>query len=177
MSLISCKECGKEISKTAKTCPNCGAKNRKSSRTPIILLLVIIIFIFFYIIGSISNKPSRSTGSQTASSTYSPTAPPELPPIDVAPGMTPAQLKAATVHLRKKVDEVQNTTYYFHQNEPKYDNACTAIQIYFGCPTGSVLNPYAPSLMIHYVAENWLFISRYVIKADDESFEYHRPTE
>ena len=27
MALIKCKECGKEISDTAKVCPNCGYKN------------------------------------------------------------------------------------------------------------------------------------------------------
>lgn len=28
-NLINCKDCGKEISKKAKTCPHCGAKVKK----------------------------------------------------------------------------------------------------------------------------------------------------
>jgi hypothetical protein len=31
MSLISCSECGNKISSSAKTCPQCGAKNTKQS--------------------------------------------------------------------------------------------------------------------------------------------------
>ncbi|NJO35715.1 MAG: zinc ribbon domain-containing protein [Rhodospirillales bacterium] len=31
MALIKCKECGKEISRSAKTCPNCGYKPRRTS--------------------------------------------------------------------------------------------------------------------------------------------------
>lgn len=42
--LINCKECGKEISDTAKQCPNCGAKvkkekQRKEKKLPIVFRL------------------------------------------------------------------------------------------------------------------------------------------
>jgi len=33
MALVECQECGKQISKSAKSCPNCGAKTRASKRT------------------------------------------------------------------------------------------------------------------------------------------------
>lgn len=29
MAMIECKECKKSVSSTAKTCPNCGAKNKR----------------------------------------------------------------------------------------------------------------------------------------------------
>ena len=32
MALINCPECGKEISDTVKTCPNCGYKLRRINR-------------------------------------------------------------------------------------------------------------------------------------------------
>jgi DNA-directed RNA polymerase subunit RPC12/RpoP len=60
MALISCSECGKEISSEAKACPNCGfrvpkTKKPKGSKTPnvgkiisICLLPLIIIGIFAY---------------------------------------------------------------------------------------------------------------------------------
>lgn len=46
MALIKCKECGHEISKTAQTCPNCGAKNIQAG---LITQVAIWIFIFFII--------------------------------------------------------------------------------------------------------------------------------
>lgn len=162
MALIKCRECGKEISKTAKTCPNCGAKNKNRPTSPITWLVVIILIIsslgFICNVFFSSKTTSQSTSYQSS----------EPPPIDVAPGMTPDQLKAATLHLRKKIDEVKNITWYYHQYSPKYDNSRTAIQIYFGYSGNS---PNNPCLLIHYVAEDWLFISRYTIKADDASFE------
>lgn len=48
MALIKCKECGKEVSSKAKTCPNCGveiAAKRKRKRSWIILIILIITII------------------------------------------------------------------------------------------------------------------------------------
>ena len=44
MAMIHCKECGAEISKSAKVCPQCGKNQKKTSVAGIILgvLLVII---------------------------------------------------------------------------------------------------------------------------------------
>lgn len=51
MALIKCPECNKEISNTAKRCPNCGYKlpnNKKNIKkeTKITLIIVILIIIF-----------------------------------------------------------------------------------------------------------------------------------
>ncbi|MGN0661475.1 MAG: zinc-ribbon domain-containing protein, partial [Oscillospiraceae bacterium] len=43
MALTKCKECGYEISKKAKNCPNCGAPaNRTSCLTWLVLILIIV---------------------------------------------------------------------------------------------------------------------------------------
>lgn len=42
--LIKCKDCGKEISKNAKSCPNCGAKIVKTSMMTWLVLIFIIAF-------------------------------------------------------------------------------------------------------------------------------------
>lgn len=38
-----CKVCGKQIAKKAKTCPYCGAKNKKSHKGLIALLIIIVV--------------------------------------------------------------------------------------------------------------------------------------
>ena len=42
MALIKCKECNREISKSAKTCPSCGAKNKQTGFfTKLVLGLIV----------------------------------------------------------------------------------------------------------------------------------------
>lgn len=50
MALINCPECGKEISDKAKSCPNCGAKVKK---TGIIAVMCIIVMIVVVVIAGI----------------------------------------------------------------------------------------------------------------------------
>ena len=50
--MIKCKSCGKEIAKTAKTCPNCGAKQHNIANIAIAFCVVIIIFAVIGAIGS-----------------------------------------------------------------------------------------------------------------------------
>ncbi len=54
MALVKCKECGQEISSTAKKCPNCGVKHpARESATPMETIIGIVImgaiFLFFYV--------------------------------------------------------------------------------------------------------------------------------
>lgn len=47
MALIKCKECGKEISSKAKTCPSCGAKvPKKTSLFTWLVLILILLFVY-----------------------------------------------------------------------------------------------------------------------------------
>ena len=45
MALIKCKECGREISSAATSCPHCGApvKSKKAGRTSMIYMITFII--------------------------------------------------------------------------------------------------------------------------------------
>lgn len=45
MALIKCKECGKEISDQATSCPNCGAKLQTEEQKLIVIVVAIIIII------------------------------------------------------------------------------------------------------------------------------------
>ena len=56
MALINCKECGKDISDTAKVCINCGAKTERYNETKnrmkkiIIITFVVIVIILFSVV-------------------------------------------------------------------------------------------------------------------------------
>lgn len=47
--LIPCEHCGHMISKTAKTCPECGGKNRKYISAGKVALIVVMLIIFAYL--------------------------------------------------------------------------------------------------------------------------------
>lgn len=59
--LINCKDCGKEVSKNAKTCPNCGAKVKKGGR--FFLKILLGFFLFFVLLGIIANLTETENGS------------------------------------------------------------------------------------------------------------------
>jgi len=79
MSLVKCKECGKEVSNKAKTCPNCGAKVKAGFS--IIKALGAIVFglvaIAFF-------NSENSTNSGTGSSSAIAASSKELTATDVA---------------------------------------------------------------------------------------------
>lgn len=76
MSLIKCKECGKDVSNKAKTCPNCGAEVKAGFS---IIKAVGAIFFGLIIIGFISSGGSGDGASPAAASSTS-----ELTATDVA---------------------------------------------------------------------------------------------
>ncbi len=169
MALITCPECKKEISSEALSCPNCGytlkkmaEPKKKSSKLAVGCLVIIAFGIFLTIIGKYCSPSPKNTNASSSSKSS------ELPSIDVAPNMTVDQLKSSTLHLRKKVDDVKNITWYYHQYSPKYSNSRTAISIYFG-KSGNV--PIKPRLLLNYVSSDWLFVERYIVKADAATFE------
>lgn len=60
MAMKKCKECGNEISSSAKTCPNCG----KKQGNPIIAAIVIILAIII-IVGIVGSEPSTTVDPVT----------------------------------------------------------------------------------------------------------------
>jgi hypothetical protein len=107
MALISCNECGKEISTLAKACPGCGAPNMVEKEKPPVdvkllnkvigfFFLIIVIYLFFKITGGDSKPASApSVDSAPVSQTATPSADaPVAPP-------------AAEVHPAIKVTALQ----------------------------------------------------------------------
>lgn len=50
--IINCKACGAEIAKSAKTCPHCGAKNKKSLFKRLWFWLIVVAVLFVSCVGS-----------------------------------------------------------------------------------------------------------------------------
>jgi hypothetical protein len=75
MALKKCHECGQEISKSAKTCPGCGAKNNTRMSIGKIFVLVIFSAIVYSCVMSTVDSPAPAPKSKPAKS--KPSAPPE----------------------------------------------------------------------------------------------------
>lgn len=63
-----CKVCGAEIAKNAKTCPNCGAKNKKPiyKRVWFWLLIVIVVLVIIVIIVACAGGSSENPATKEA---------------------------------------------------------------------------------------------------------------
>ena len=68
MALIKCKECGKEVSTKAKSCPNCGAKVKKNIGC---LQSLFFIFLALFFIGYLGSKIDNSSSRPSSKSSYS----------------------------------------------------------------------------------------------------------
>lgn len=79
--LRNCKVCGAEVAKSAKSCPNCGAKLKKGHP---ILIGVLVVIVLIAIIGSVgnNNKPQKI---EPSAPTQSVNATPEKEPVATAP--------------------------------------------------------------------------------------------
>lgn len=71
MAMKKCKECGEEISSSAKKCPKCGKDQRNFyMKHPVLYTIIILILIgIFASSGNNSNNSSLSNSSSTTSST------------------------------------------------------------------------------------------------------------
>lgn len=66
--MTNCKSCGQEIAKSAKSCPHCGAKNKKPIFTKWWFWLMIV-FIFMGIIGSSDSNDDVNTNNNSNAGT------------------------------------------------------------------------------------------------------------
>lgn len=73
----------------------------------------------------------------------------------------------ATKNLRVHSDEISGTTYYFDKYSPKYINTYSTVYAYIG---DSKNKKPSLRLKIIYVDNDWLFVEKFTIKADDDVF-------
>ena len=67
--MIICKDCGKEVSKSAKACPNCGKKMKKPTALFVILGIIVIAIIGGIISGNKENARKKEF-KQNETATY-----------------------------------------------------------------------------------------------------------
>jgi hypothetical protein len=58
MALTKCKECGKEISTEAKSCPSCGVVLKKKTGYFFYIVVSLLIVILLFMVGSLMNSDS-----------------------------------------------------------------------------------------------------------------------
>jgi zinc-ribbon domain len=61
MALVTCKECMKQISDSAKTCPNCGFKVANGMGVGSVILIAIVVL---FVISAIVRNPDASNSTQ-----------------------------------------------------------------------------------------------------------------
>lgn len=67
--IVTCKTCGKEIAKSAKVCPHCGAK-QGGGKLPIIIGVLAVLLILV-VVGGGGSKDKDESGTSTESTTQS----------------------------------------------------------------------------------------------------------
>jgi len=76
-----------------------------------------------------------------------------------------ARAENALTKMRTKTDEVENLTWYHDKSTARYGSE-NDFFIYFGKNSGNTWL----RLRIQFASDDWLFIKRYIIKADDRTF-------
>lgn len=80
MAMGTCRECGKEVSKSAKTCPNCGIKKPVKSGEKLALIIVLIILAcVFFAVNDGANKSKKDDISYSRSIVESRSTPEKKP--------------------------------------------------------------------------------------------------
>lgn len=74
MAMINCKECNNEISSKAKSCPKCGATQKRSIILPLVIGFVVIGLLGNLLDDKTTKSANRDTGTYTA----------KLPTINIA---------------------------------------------------------------------------------------------
>jgi RNA polymerase subunit RPABC4/transcription elongation factor Spt4 len=138
----TCSSCGTEIAKSAKACPQCGAKNKK----PIYKRVWFIIFVAIVVIGIASNlggKQNEGSASTPAPSTTSgsnaATATKEYTPYDVSVLMSDLnsnamkaeeKYKKANVKITGRLNVIDSSGKYISLTPTNDEYAIIGVQCY-----------------------------------------------
>lgn len=112
MALTKCRECGKEISTTARSCPHCGAK-----RTSVLgriwlaakLFVALIVGLMAYQCGTVMNRVSSSESSPPLAGAAPATPSAARSPTPSAPRCTASDFSVTALKFRKDYDSLRFT--------------------------------------------------------------------
>jgi hypothetical protein len=62
MALTKCKECGNQLAKSAKVCPHCGAKPRRTSGCSWLVLIAFVFGLYEYTTTTLNSPTTTKTG-------------------------------------------------------------------------------------------------------------------
>jgi hypothetical protein len=83
------------------------------------------------------------------------------------------RLARALSNMRTKYDSVKGSTWYYDKSSPHFINSRSNLYLYMGKEQGQ--EPWLLFVNV-YVAEDWLFIERFIIKADSQTFDMEPPS-
>jgi hypothetical protein len=157
MAMAKCRECGIEVSDSAKTCPKCGiSKPIKKNSLAVKLLVCIIAFVAIsrLLFPGISSAPSNSISA--------------TPPANAAAATTVATPKqeyrpgAAVGALIKETDKIEHIDWYRDKSTP--NTWANNFNLYMGVQNNK---PWL-RIKIGYAGDSWLFIQNATVVADGE---------
>ena len=105
MALITCKECGKEISNSAKSCPQCGAKRSSPLSTVWTVVKVVVAVFVGFVVYQCTSLTNRSAA------VYGPQGTPASPDSTATPPRTcsPRDFTVSALKFRKEYDTLTFT--------------------------------------------------------------------
>ena len=111
--LIKCKSCGEEITKSAKSCPKCGAKNKKPIFKKWWFWLIVAVFIISAASGGSDTEaePVNTTPPTTQAPTTEATEPKSTVSIELIAGEAGEYGELFTIN---KDTEFEETYYMYH---------------------------------------------------------------
>lgn len=80
--LVKCKSCGAEIAKNAKTCPQCGAKNKRHTALGIILVVIGVLLVLIALGGN-GGEPKKVEDNNNTNTVENSTTTSPMPQPDV----------------------------------------------------------------------------------------------
>lgn len=147
MSLKKCKECGAEISSSAKVCTQCGKEQRNIlTKHPIISTIVIIWFLGFLIYISSPKQNNQATITSANSSNTNINTVNENNVINIGDTITGKdwEISIESIQFNQKVEPpVKNMYYNYYQVE---DSSNTYLYVILNCKNISTLDLEASSV-------------------------------
>lgn len=165
MPLKPCKECGKEISTDAKSCPHCGKRSpTRSSTSPVLAVLGVVVVLGVF--ASLMSSPSKPVGSTPTPAVV---APPDTAAMRVQREKKTADSAAAVARIRTlqakfrfSPDSIEGGGWYRPKSESA-DNSWN--RTFLGIWVAANGRTYLES---HFYGDSWIFHDHIVVRLGDQ---------